>query len=173
MIRTRFVLFTLAAIILTALTTPGRLAAQAGSIRGTVTDSATRSPLQGALVTVVGTAIRTETNSNGQYALTAVSPGTVAVRVQMIGYTPAERSVVLGAGLEATLDFALATGVTQLEEIVSVGYGTTTRGELSTAVSSVGAEELANQPISSVDGALQGKAPVCRWSRMPGTRGTA
>jgi len=61
---------------------------------------------------------------------------------------------------ETVADFILAPGVAQLEEIVSVGYGTATRGELSTAVSSVGAEELANQPISSIDGALQGKAPV-------------
>lgn len=75
MIRIRFVLFTLAAVTLTAFTTPGRLGAQSGSIRGTVTDSSTRAPLQGALVTVVSTAIRAETNSNGQYGLSAVPPG--------------------------------------------------------------------------------------------------
>ena len=45
------------------------LLAQTGTIRGTVTDSATAFPLEGALVTVVGTALQAQTNPSGQYRI--------------------------------------------------------------------------------------------------------
>lgn len=135
------------------------LLAQTGTIRGTVTDSATASPIEGALVTVVGTSLQAQTNPNGQYRISGVSSGDVQVRVQLIGYAPSEQSVTVPEGGETTVDFALAAGAAQLEEIVSVGYGSTVRGELSTAVSSVNSDQIANQPIASIDGALQGKAP--------------
>ena len=135
------------------------LLAQTGTIRGTVTDSANASPLEGALVTVVGTALQAQTNPNGQYRIAGVSSGDVQVRVQLIGYVPSQQAVTVPDGGETTVDFALAAGVAQLEEIVSVGYGSSVRGELSTAVSSVNSDQIANQPIASIDGALQGKAP--------------
>jgi TonB-linked SusC/RagA family outer membrane protein len=135
------------------------LLAQSGTIRGTVTDSATAFPIEGALVTVVGTSLQAQTNPSGQYRISGVSSGDVQVRVQLIGYAPAEQAVTVPNGGETTVDFTLAAGVAQLEEIVSVGYGSTVRGELSTAVSSVNSDQIANQPIASIDGALQGKAP--------------
>ncbi|HWB42896.1 MAG TPA: TonB-dependent receptor plug domain-containing protein, partial [Gemmatimonadales bacterium] len=142
-------------------------------IRGTITDSATGAPLQGALVTVVGTDLRAETNSAGQYAFPDVTPGTVVIRAQLIGYYPAERRVTVGPDADVTVDFALAPGVAQLEEIVAVGYGTQVRGELASAISSVKAEELAGQPIASVDAALQGKAPGVQVVQNAGNPGNA
>ncbi len=172
MIRTRYVLIALAIAILAPSTT-ATLEAQQASIRGTVTDSANRTPIQGAQVSVVGTAARTETNASGQFRFAGVSPGTVAVRVQLIGYGPSQTLVTLTAGEEAVVDFTLVPGVAQLEEIVSVGYGTQTRGELASAISSVKADELAGQPISSVDGALQGKAPGVQVVQNAGNPGNA
>jgi TonB-linked SusC/RagA family outer membrane protein len=148
-----------------------RAAAQNGSIRGTVTDSSTQAPVQGALVTVVGTAHRAETNTSGRYVISGISPGSVVIRVQMIGYVPAEQSVMVPEGGETPADFILIPGVAQLEEIVAVGYGTEVRGELSTAVSSVSAEEIEGQPIASIDGALQGKAPGVQVTQNAGNPG--
>ena len=71
------------------------------------------------------------------------------------------------------VDFTLAAGVAQLEEIVSIGYGTQTRAELPSAVSSVKADELANQPIASVDAALQGKAAGVQVIQNAGNPGNA
>ena len=142
------------------------------TIRGTVTDS-TGAQLGGATVSVVGTPLRAETNSNGQYTLSNVPPGVVVLRAQLIGFYPAERRVTIGADAELTVDFVLAPGVTQLEEIVSVGYGTQTRGELASAISSVKAEDLEGQPIASVDAALQGKAPGVQVIQNAGNPGNA
>jgi TonB-linked SusC/RagA family outer membrane protein len=170
--RIRYVLHALAIAVLATFVTTS-LAAQSGSIRGTVTDSTNQSPIQGAQVSVVGTALRTETNASGQYGFTNVAPGTVAVRVQLIGYAPMQTTVAVTAGQEATVNFVLTPGVAQLEEIVSVGYGTETRGELASAISSVKAEDLANQPIASVDAALQGKAPGVQVVQNAGNPGNA
>ena len=137
--RTRYVLTALVTAVL-AVSTAATLEAQQGSIRGTVTDSTNQAPIQGAQVSIVGTSSRTETNADGQYRITGVSPGSVAVRVQLIGYAPAQTLVAVRPGEEAVVDFTLAAGVAQLEEIVSVGYGTQTRAELLSAVSSVKAE---------------------------------
>jgi TonB-linked SusC/RagA family outer membrane protein len=142
-------------------------------IRGTVTDSATGSPVEGASISVVGSQIRAETNSNGQYVLTEVPPGVVVVRALLIGYHPAERRVTAADGAELTVDFVLAPGVAQLEEIVAVGYGTRERADLSSAVSSVDASELANQPVASVDAALQGKTTGVQVVQNAGNPGNA
>ena len=142
------------------------------TIRGTVTDSA-GTALEGASISVVGTSIRAETNSSGQYTLPEVPPGNAVIRAYLIGYHPAERTVTVGAEADLTVDFALIPGVTELEEIVSVGYGTRQRAELSTAVSSVNSEELQSQPIASVDAALQGKAPGVQVVQNAGNPGNA
>src|SRR3954452_12357334 len=142
--RFRTVLSAAVAALLVLVLANTALEAQTGTIRGTVTDSATQGALQGALVTVVGGTARAETNQGGQYALPGIDTGAVRVRVQLIGYAPAEREVTVAAG-DATADFVLVPGVAKLEEIVSVGYGTQTRAELSTSVSSVGAAELVGQ----------------------------
>jgi TonB-linked SusC/RagA family outer membrane protein len=170
--RTRYVLITLAIAVL-ALSTASALEAQQASIRGTVTDSSTLAPIEGAEVALLGTSHRTQTNAEGQYRFSGVSQGVIAVRVQLIGYSPQQRTVTLTDGQETMADFVLTPGIAQLEELVSIGYGTQTRGELATAVSTVKAEDLANQPIASVDAALQGKAAGVQVVQNAGNPGNA
>ena len=61
----------------------------------------------------------------------------------------------------------------RLEEIVAVGYGSQTRRELSTAVSSVGSADIVNQPVASIDAALQGKAAGVQVIQNAGNPGNA
>jgi protocatechuate 3,4-dioxygenase beta subunit len=100
--RVRVVLSVAVAVLLALALTSPALEAQTATIRGTVTDSATQGALQGALVTVLGGLARAETNQSGQYALRGIAPGTVRVRVQLIGYTPAERELTVADGTDAT-----------------------------------------------------------------------
>jgi TonB-linked SusC/RagA family outer membrane protein len=165
----RSVLFAFALTL--ALAAPRGLLAQSATVRGTITDSATQAPLEGAQVSVVGSAVRAQTGPDGRYTLTGLPAGATRVRAQMIGYTPAERETTLADTGTTTLDFALAPGVARLEEIVAVGYGTQTRAELNTAVSSVNAADLVGQPVASVDAALQGKAPGVQVTQNAGNPG--
>ena len=171
--RTRHVLIALATAVL-AVSTAATLEAQQGSIRGTVTDSANQGPIQGAQVSVVGTSSRTETNADGQYRIAGVSPGSVAVRVQLIGYAPAQTT---GRGAPRarkqwwTSRWRRAWPSSR-RSCRSVTAPRHARSWLS-AVSSVKADELANQPIASVDAALQGKAAGVQVIQNAGNPGNA
>lgn len=151
---------------------PGAVAAQGtGTIRGTVTDSATGQPITGAQLVVTGTTVGTITGDNGAYTLRGVPSRAVTIRVQRIGFAPTERGVTLAVNDSATVNFALVPIATQLSEIVVVGYGTSERQSVSSAISSVGAEQIANVPTASVESALQGKAPGVQVMENAGNPG--
>jgi len=149
--------------------------AQSGSIRGSVlaTDSTTpgRRPVPGAQVTVVGTQLGALTNDAGEYTIRNVPPGTVTVRAQRIGFTPSDIRVAVNAGATATADFALVAVARTLSEVVVVGYGTSSRQNVSSAIASVTATEIANTPTAGVDAALQGKAPGVQVMQNAGNPG--
>jgi len=121
-------------------------------------DSATAQPVSGARVMVAGVAGTALTDRDGRYLLQGLAAGPARMSVQRIGFAPAEANVTLIEGGTVTQDFALATAATLLSEVVVTGYGTTTREEISGAVSSVRGEDLANTPLAGIDAALQGRA---------------
>jgi TonB-dependent starch-binding outer membrane protein SusC len=159
--------------------------AQVGRITGTVTsaDSAILQPLGGATILVLGTGIGTTTGSDGRYSIANVPVGTHTVRAQRIGFAAQERSVVVTEGQTVTIDFGLSTQAIRLSEVVSVGYGTQLRRDITGSVASVTTEALERgTPIVSLDQLLQGTAPgvhVNTASSAPGggisvrIRGTA
>jgi TonB-dependent starch-binding outer membrane protein SusC len=169
-----------------SLLLPGVILAQdAGRIAGTVTsaDSAILQPLGGATVLVVGTELGSITGSDGRFTINNVPPGPQRVRAQRIGFAPQELEVVVAAGQTMSVSFSLATQAIRLSEVVSVGYGTQLRRDLTGAVASVSTEALERgTPITSLDQLLQGTAPgvfVNTASNAPGggisvrVRGTA
>jgi TonB-dependent SusC/RagA subfamily outer membrane receptor len=147
--------------------------AEAQTVRGTVTDSASQRPLEGATVMIVGTPKRVYTSTDGRYELTNVPTGSVNIRVQMIGYAPMVRPVTLIAGEEAVVDFSLPLKPVELEEVVAIGYGTVRRDNLGTAVSTVGAEDISGQANASPEANLQGKAPGVQVIQNAGNPGNA
>ncbi len=145
----------------------------AQSITGTVTDSSSVRPLEGALVSVVGTGKRMLTKATGSYSFADLAAGTYTVRVQMIGYAPAEKKIGLAAGEDATLDFSLVLKPIELEELVSIGYGSVTRDNLTTAVSTISADDITATPNASSDAALAGRAPGVQVIQNAGNPGNA
>ncbi len=145
----------------------------AQTVRGVVTDSATQKPLSGAIVLIVGTNNRAITSSEGRYQLNNIAAGAVSVRAQMIGYAPMIRQVTVIQGEEANVDFSLRVRAIELEEVVAIGYGTTQRDNLATAVSTVGQEDITGQANASADAALQGKAPGVQVIQNAGNPGNA
>ena len=148
------------------------LLAQTGTIRGTVTDSATAFPLEGATVTVVGTALQAQTNPRGQYGITGVSSGDVRVRVQLIGYAPAEQLVTVPDGGETTVDFTLGgrSGPARGDRLGRLRQQCPWRAQYRRVLGRLG--PIDNQPIASMDARSKARRPGCRWSRTPAIRGT-
>ncbi len=162
-IRYRFLLFL-------SLGVPAGTAA-AQSVRGVVTDSASRRPLEGAIVSTGG--VRTATDTRGEYRLTGLRPGAAVLRVQMIGYGPIERPLTLVVGQEQVVNISLALRPVQLAEVVAIGYGTAQRAALTTAVTSISAVDIENVSSASADLALQGKAPGVQVIENAGNPGNA
>jgi len=111
-----------------------------GSIRGHVTDAASQQPLQGALVRVGSRT--TQTRADGGYLLAGVQAGTDSLRVTMIGYAPATRSVTVAEGEILDVDVALTAQAAQLAELVVIGYGEQRAGNVTGAVTQVNSNEF-------------------------------
>src|SRR5258705_6926105 len=144
---------------------------QLGSIAGTVTATENGTPLVRAVVSVGGTRLTAETDAAGHYLIAGVPVGTQRLRARMLGYTPADTSVVVVEGQEAVVNFQLKTHAIELEAVVAVGYGEKRREDLTGAVGYVGPEALASRPIANTISALQGAMPGLTVQRNGGQPG--
>jgi TonB-linked SusC/RagA family outer membrane protein len=144
---------------------------QTGRVSGIVTESTTGRPIAGVNVVVVGTQLGTQTDADGRFSLRNLPVGSREVRVQRIGFAPATRTVVVSAGQTVAIDFQMAAQAVQLQSVVTVGYGTQERRDITGAVASVATEALEHAPVTSIDQVLQGTAPgvqVTTASSEPG-----
>ena len=120
---------------------------------------------------IPGTTRGTSTDDQGRYSLAGVPAGTVTLSAQRIGFAAAQRSVTVPAGQPATLDFVLRAVSVTLSQVVTIGYGTTSRQNVTSAIATVDSTEFKNIPVASIDNAIQGKIPgvqVIQNSGEPG-----
>ena len=127
--------------------------AQERAVSGTVTADDEGS-IPGANILVKGTTIGTVTDIEGNYRLTVPDDAAVLV-FSAVGYTTEEVTV----GSQSTIDVLMAPDVRSLSEVVVVGYGTQKKKDLTSAISSIDAEEIARMPVANWDNALQGISP--------------
>jgi TonB-linked SusC/RagA family outer membrane protein len=146
-------------------------AAQSGTIRGSVTDSASQRGVPGVSITVAGSTRGAVTDDDGRFTVRDVPAGTTRVRAQRIGYAFQERSVTLNAGDTASVSFVLRPVAVQLSEVVSIGYGTSSRREVSNAIASVNASAIENQPVAGIESAIQGKMAGVQVTNNAGNPG--
>lgn len=105
---------------------PLLLSAQTQTIRGTVLDQQSESPLIGATIQLL-TAANTEpigatTDPDGQFALKNVPVGRQAIRVSYLGYEPLTvPNILVTAGKEVRLDLRLQESFASLNEVVING----------------------------------------------------
>jgi TonB-linked SusC/RagA family outer membrane protein len=154
---------------LAALAMP--LAAQQGTVRGSVVDSASQRGIPGVSVSVSGSTRGTLTDDAGRFTLRNVPAGSTAVRAQRIGYAPLERTVAVNAGDTASVSFELRAVAVQLSEVVSIGYGTSSRRDVTSAVASVTASDIENKPLAGIESAIQGKMAGVQVTQNAGNPG--
>lgn len=131
--------------------------AQNRAISGKVIDSTTNEPLPGVTIRVVGSKAGTTTDASGSFVL-SVTTSDQALTFTSINYLT--KTVQLSN--QNTLLVKLAPNVQELKgvEVVSVGYGTLNRKEVSSAITHVSANELkavaGNNPLMSLQGKVAG-----------------
>ena len=124
----------------------GMLSAQ--QVSGNVSDET--GPLPGATVVVQGTTTGVVADFDGNYSISA-SAGDVLV-FSYVGYTAQEITV----GNQNTINIVLQSS-NELEEVLVTGYGSQQQKEITSAVTSISAEEFNQGAINDASQLLQGK----------------
>lgn len=121
-------------------------------VEGIVTDAKTGETLIGVAVTPQkNPSMGSVTNIDGEYSLTVPKGSTITA--SYLGYKTV--NVVANS---TPINIALVEDTKTLDEVVVVGYGTVKRKDVTTAISSISTEDLAQRPIVSAGQAIQGKA---------------
>ncbi len=142
--------------------------AQERTVSGKVTSIEDGSSLPGVNVVLKGTTTGTVTDIDGNFNLSVPSDGGILV-FSFIGL--ASEEVVVGA--RSLIDLQMSPDVTQLSEVVVIGYGEVDKRKLISSVASVDGKELAAMPVVSFDQALQGKAAGVQVTTTSGVLGSS
>ena len=133
---------------------------QTGRITGTITGVETKQPIQGVRVTLLGTQLTVTTTPQGRYTIAGVAPGTHRIRASAIGYTPVViDSIPVAAGQTATADIQLRHQTVELERVVTIGYGTLTKRDVTGAIGQVSGDQIRAVPTTNAVDAIKGKVP--------------
>ncbi|MEK6610147.1 MAG: carboxypeptidase-like regulatory domain-containing protein, partial [Gemmatimonadota bacterium] len=150
--RPRFIFGALLAVL---WATPLRAQQPTGMIRGQVTDAGTQQPIPGVTVSVGSRGARTQ--ADGGYFITGVPAGAETLRARMLGYSPETRPVTVIGGQTLVVDLAMTAQAIGLSEIVVVGYGEQSAGNITGAVTQVGTAEFNTGRIISPALLIQNK----------------
>jgi len=131
----------------------GNLMAQKVSVTGKVTDAANGLPLFGVSIGISGTAAGTISDADGKFSIQVPSKEAV-LSFSSVGYK--SQQIVVGENTQ--LNVALVLEMTQLEQIVVVGYGTQRKKDLTGSISLVSTKEIKSLAVPSISDALQGRA---------------
>ncbi len=123
----------------------------AQTVSGTITDAETGEPLIGANILVVGSSTGTVTDFDGTYSLNLPADAK-QLEISYTGYS----AQVIDINGRSAIDITMSAGEL-LDEVVVVGYGSQKEKEITSAVTSVGADEFNQGPITDPAQLLQGK----------------
>ena len=125
-------------------------------------------PLVGATVAVKGTTITALTDDHGNFHINTGEQVNPILQVSFVGYLVEEYTL---RGRD-NFTIKLRQDIRSLGDVVVVGYGEQRKRDVTGAISTVKAEEIAKRPITRVEQALQGTTPgvaVQSANGMPGT----
>lgn len=159
--RQRLLKYIFPVICLVGLTFSQALA-QDRQVSGKVTDSETGEGLPGVNVLEAGTSNGTVTDLNGNYSISVGSNASLSF--SFVGY--AVQTVQVGS--RAVIDVGLELDVQSLSEVVVVGYGTQEKKEITSAVTSVKAEDFNRGTVNDPAQLLQGKVAGLTITRPGG-----
>jgi TonB-linked SusC/RagA family outer membrane protein len=152
-------------LMLLMLFTVLNAAAQSANVSGTVKDE-TGESVPGATVLVKGSQTGTVTDIDGNFSIQA-APGDILV-VSFIGYSSREITVQSGQTIYA---IAMEVSMSDLSEVVVVGYGSQIKKEVSGSIQSIGSEELKDMPVSTIAQKLQGRLAGVQINQTTGQPG--
>jgi TonB-linked SusC/RagA family outer membrane protein len=128
------------------------LSAQTRQLKGKVTDDGNL-PLPGVSVMIKGSKTGTQTDANGDFALTVTTAGRITLVVSSTGY---KESTITTDG-NAPVTIRMEKSNSNLDDVVVIGYQTVRRRDVTGSVSSVSGKDLKDIPLSSAAEAITGR----------------
>jgi TonB-linked SusC/RagA family outer membrane protein len=125
-------------------------------------------PMPGATVMIKDTSIGTVTDANGNFTVSAPD-GNVVLVISFTGY----KSQEIAIGQNTTVSVVLEPDVTNLSEVVVIGYGQLDRKEVTTAIASFKPTSENARPVLGPDQVMQGRMPGVYVGAGAGTPGSA
>ncbi|MDE6522294.1 MAG: TonB-dependent receptor [Muribaculaceae bacterium] len=126
--------------------------AETGTVTGVITDSEGEL-LIGATVLVKGTSTGTATDIDGRFSLNA--PIGSELQISYVGYQ--NKTIKVEKGKLNLGDIILASDAQLLDDVVVIGYGTQKKGDITSAVASVKAEDFTQGAIGDAAELIKGK----------------
>ncbi|SFW86826.1 TonB-dependent receptor [Chitinophaga sancti] len=137
------------------------------TVTGRITDEKGE-PVPGTSIRIKDSKSGTVTDVTGFYSIKV--PHGATLLVNALGFEPLSWAVT-----KSSMSFTLKIAQTALTETVVVGYGVQKKSVVTGAISSVRASELESQPVTRLEGALQGRTSgvtIASGSGQPGSGAT-
>ena len=142
------------------------VSAQTKTISGVVLDGSNQIPLPNAEIQVEGSDIGTATNFDGEFVLENVNEDAILI-VSYLGFK--DKKVKVAGKTEFTIE--LETDQQSLEDVIVVGYGESSKSNVTGSVSSISSESIQDiEPMNAAQ-ALQGTASGVNVTPQGGSPG--
>lgn len=125
-------------------------------------------PLGEATIQVLNTNKGTITNSNGTFSISGIEKNS-KIHISSVGYEAQEFQL----RDQTEIKIRLKQAVKGLDEIITIGYGKTSRRLITGNVNKVRGAEIVDQPLSNFVAALTGRVPGMLISQHNGIPGSA
>jgi TonB-linked SusC/RagA family outer membrane protein len=121
-------------------------------VNGRVTSADDQRGFPGVNVIIKGTSKGTVTDTDGKFSIDVNSPDAILV-FSSIGYKTTEVQV----GDQTNIDLAMTPDITSLSEVIVVGYGTQEKRDVTSSISTVTGEAIAQIPTPNTMDAMKGQ----------------
>jgi outer membrane receptor for ferrienterochelin and colicin len=126
-----------------------------GILEGKIVDKASKEPIVGVNVFIVGTQYGTTSNTDGSYRISNVRGGEYDVRFNIIGYkTLIMKSVVIAPDLRTRINVELEVGAVEFQPVEIVAKRPLIQKDLAATAFSIGGEKVEKLPIATFNEVL-------------------
>ncbi|WP_339925328.1 TonB-dependent receptor [uncultured Cyclobacterium sp.] len=136
------------------------------TVSGVVRSEGDNETIPGVSVLVKGTTRGTVTDLDGKFQVEAAAGEVLSI--SYIGYSTKEITV---QGGQTQYDVNLASSMSDLSEVVVVGYGSQLKKEITGSVQTISGEDLADMPVSQMAQKLQGQLAGVQINQTTGRPG--
>jgi len=126
---------------------------QTRRVTGRVISDSASAGLPGVNVTLSGGNTGARTDASGNFTISIPDRNNVVLTFSSVGFTT--QSVTVGT--KSVVNVTLASSSTSLNDVVVIGYQTVRRKDVTSSVSSIGARDLKDVPLTSAAEALNGR----------------